>query len=297
MFRKCAFLSVAIVMILSLVACSSTTPEVVNEETAGEEESPVAEVVEEAGGIVFPDPNLESAIREAINKPEGDVLLSDLEGLTSLDAGLRGITDLSGLEYCTSLTELNLSWRNELGGTEGLAYVNDDTGRNIVHDIDDISLLASLTDLTSLDLSGNDISDISPLASLTDLTVLDLSWNDIDDISPLASLTNLTVLNLSGNDISDISPLASLTDLTELNLSGNAMSDISPLASLTNLTVLDLDWNDIDDISVLTNLTNLTWLNLGHNPLDDESVDTIIPQLEQSGVTVTHDPTQDDETP
>ena len=83
-----------------------------------------------------------------------------------------------------------------------------------------------LSSLTKLILK-NKISDIKPLASLTNLTVLDLDNNQISDIKPLASLTNLTLLVLRNNQISDIKPLQSLTRLTELRLSGN------PIASKT----------------------------------------------------------------
>lgn len=34
--------------------------------------------------IIFPDPNLEAVIREAIDKPEGDIYASDLDGIESL---------------------------------------------------------------------------------------------------------------------------------------------------------------------------------------------------------------------
>jgi len=47
--------------------------------------------------VTFPDANLEAAIRDAINKPEGPIFTFDLDGLTSLNA--FGITDLTGLEY------------------------------------------------------------------------------------------------------------------------------------------------------------------------------------------------------
>ncbi len=80
MLRKCVFLSLIMVMILSLFAC-------------GPKE-------------VIPDLNLEAAIREAIGKSEGSIFASDLEGLTTLDASKRGITDLAGLERCTNLTVL-----------------------------------------------------------------------------------------------------------------------------------------------------------------------------------------------
>ena len=62
--------------------------------------------------VVFPDSNLEAAIREAIGKPTGKIDEVDLVGLTTLDAENRGISELSGLEYCTDLTWLNLNDNN-----------------------------------------------------------------------------------------------------------------------------------------------------------------------------------------
>ena len=152
-------------MVLTLVvwSCNGTTP--VNGEQEEEEEDGENEVT-------FPDSDLEAVIREAINKPEGAILVSDLEGLISLYAYVRNITDLTSLEYCTSLTQLNLQL-NQIG---------------------DISPLASLVNLTELWLNSNPISDISPLASLTNLMFLQLMFNQISDISPLVSLTNLTHL-------------------------------------------------------------------------------------------------------
>ena len=141
--------------------------------------------------VIFPDTRLEATIRQAIDKPEGPISRSELEAITSLryrppiTAALsKFISDLTGLEYCTNLTDLNLS-------------------RTV---ISDVSLLASLTNLTKISLKWNEISDISPLASLTNLTKISLKWNEISDVSLLASLTNLTELNLASNKISDISP-------------------------------------------------------------------------------------------
>jgi Leucine-rich repeat (LRR) protein len=94
-----------------------------------------------AGVVNFPDPGLEAAVREAIGRLMGDILESDLVGLTTLDAEDRGISDLTGIEYCVDLTWLHLS------------------GNQIV----DITPLAGLINLTKLWLKWNDIFDISPL--------------------------------------------------------------------------------------------------------------------------------------
>ena len=143
--------------------------------------------------------------------------------------------------------------------------------------ISDISALANLTNLQTLNLSGNSISDISALGNLTNLQTLNWSYNKIIYISTLRNLTNLQTLNLSGNNISDISALRSLTNLQTLktlHLSGNKISDISALANLTNLQTLDLSGNGISDISALESLTNLKTLktlHLSSNKISDIS--------------------------
>ncbi len=57
----------------------------------------------------FPDENLEAAIRDALDKPAGEEITDvELANLTTLWALFSDITDLTGLEYCTNLTELNI---------------------------------------------------------------------------------------------------------------------------------------------------------------------------------------------
>ena len=220
--------------------------------------------------VTFPDPNLEAAIREAINKTEGDIYQSDLDNLTSLDANIRNIIDLTGLEHCTSLTYLHL-------------YYNQ---------ISDISPVSNLTSLTYLHLGYNQISDISPLSNLTSLTDLYLYNNQISDISPVSNLTSLTKLYLRGNQISDISPVSNLTSLTVLGLEYNQISDISPVSNLTSLTGLLLGSNQISDIKPLVDNSGLGGgdeVDLRSNPLSATSLNTYIPQLEARGVIVYYD--------
>lgn len=65
--------------------------------------------VEPPTPVFFADPNLEAAVREALQKPEGQLTVTDVESLTTLDASNRGIRLLGGLEYAVNLTSLNLS--------------------------------------------------------------------------------------------------------------------------------------------------------------------------------------------
>jgi internalin A len=252
------------VVIFGLLATMLPLSALGSQAPAGTSENVTVKAGEE---VNFPDPNLEAAIRDAIDKPEGPIYPEDLEGLTELHASEKDIADLTGLEYCTNL--------------EGL-YLRD-------NQISDISPLSGLTSLWCLDLDENQISDISPLSSLTNLEVLCLWNNQISDISPLSGLTNLRWLDLGDNQITDISPLSGLTNLEELDLGCNQISDISPLSGLTNLKSLDLGWNQISDIKPLVDNVGLSdgdWVYLYDNPLSDTSIEVYIPLLEERGVEV-----------
>ena len=219
--------------------------------------------------VTFPDPNLEAAIREAISKPTGDIYQSDLDGLTSLDADSRNIVNLSGLEYCTKLAQLDL-YNNQISDIQAFANLTSLTDLNLRYNqISDIQALSNLTSLTDLNLMQNNISDIQALSNLTSLTELNLNKNQISDIQALSNLTSLTFLNLGCNQISDTQALSNLTSLTELNLRGNQISDIQALSNLTSLECLVLMGNQISDIQALSNLTSLTSMYLGYNQISD----------------------------
>ena len=157
---------------------------------------------------IFPDPNLERAIRDVINEPCGPIFKSDLIGLTHLWAGGKNISDLTGIEYLTDLTWLLLNG-------------------NL---ITDITPLAGLTNLTLLGLDLNLITDITSLTELINLTELSLRSNLITDITPLAGLINLTWLCLQENQISDLVPLVTNAGLSagdRVSLKGNPL-DLTP---------------------------------------------------------------------
>jgi internalin A len=221
--------------------------------------------------VNFPDPGLQAAVRQAIGKPTGDIYQSDLVGLTTLCANNQGITDLTGLEWCTNLRALYLSL-NQIGDISPLSGLTKlialDLGSN---QIGNISPVSGLTNLTKLNLNSNQIGNISPLSGLTNLTELELHSNQISNISPLSGLTSLTMLWLLSNQIGNISSLSGLTSVTMLSLESNQLSDISPLSSLTSLTTLYLLFNQIDDISPLSGLTSLTTLHLASNQIGNIS--------------------------
>ena len=211
--------------------------------------------------VDIPDPNLRAAIERSLDKASADVITAaDMATLIDFDAPNINITDLTGLEHATNLIHLDLG--TEL--VQVLGIVNSNS-------ISDLSPLAGLYQLTSLDLDNNSISDISPLAGLTNLTRLYLSDNSITDISPLAGLYQLTTLWIHSNSITDLSPLGGLTNLTWLDLRSNSITDISPLAGLYQLTSLWLNSNSITGISPLAGLNRLIHLLLDNNSITDIS--------------------------
>ena len=198
--------------------------------------------------VEIPDPNLESAIRETLNIPNGTAITQqELLRLTWLDARERGITNLTGLEYATNLEHL------EAGDNQ----------------ISDVRPLAGLIRLQILNLLNNPVKDLTPLANLTALTQLLLIHNRITDISPLANLTNLTHLYLGDNALQTIEPLAGLINLRVLDLYNTGVKDITPLANLTALESLVIVRNMITDISPLVGLKNLKRLRIADNPIQD----------------------------
>jgi hypothetical protein len=120
-----------------------------------------------ASAAIFPDKNLEAAVRwlilEKRNDPTKELTEEDLKKIFLLEAKGKGIKDLTGLEKCVNLQLLDLA-RNE---------------------IVDIGQVKGLTNLQSLDLSQNKIADIAPLAELKGLQYLELSKNEIANLAPL----------------------------------------------------------------------------------------------------------------
>ncbi len=242
---------------------------------------PVSSAVGEGDDVVnFPDPRLEAAVRSAIDKPEGDILASEVAGLETLIAREKGISDITGLEYFVSLRTLTLH-RNLITDIAPLAELTSLRTLKIHYNrISDLTPLAGLTNLNNLRVHGNHVTNIEPLANLTNLTTLYLGPNEISNITPLSGLVKLKVLKLGYCLLMDVEPLATLINLQNLRVSDNMIIDPSPLASLVKLRDLRLSANQITDPSSIETLVNLRTLTLSKNHVSDCSVVANMPNLE-----------------
>jgi len=203
-----------------------------------------------------------------------------------------------------------VAWVHEMGGrvtyeprgsflehlVAGPEWLRERLGRDFFDDVQkvllepkfslvsDVSPLANLTKLETLDLYNTQLSDLSQLVKLTNLKKLTLYNTQFSDLSPLAKLTNLESLGLNNAQVSDVSPLANLTKLEGLDLSGTGVSDVSPLAKLTELDWLMLSNTQVSDVSPLANLTKLEHLYLHHTQVSEEAIEQLKKALPQCSI-------------
>ena len=171
--------------------------------------------------VHVPDPNLRAAFEFIFGKTRGSPIHAyEMESLTTPFIRNYNLRDLTGFEFATNLTSLNLG-----SARSGNNWYNNNS-------LADLTSLAGMTKLEKLDLDRASITNLSGLEGLTNLKTLDLTRNSVTDISALAGLTSLTELYLGGNTITDVSPLSELTNLTILYLWGNPIEDTSPLCTL-----------------------------------------------------------------
>ena len=205
--------------------------------------------------VQFEDAAFEKAIRKLIGKEEGEILSTDLAGITVIEIwGEEVILDPS----------INVFGNSEGFTIKGQRY----TDRGHIQTLNDVKLFP---DLKKLSVNFQSLSDISGLEGLSKLAELELRANEIKDISPLEGLKNLYWLDLGMNRIEDISALEGLENLCFLYLGSNQVSDISALGRLTNLRSLYLDSNIISDISALKGLKDLEQLGMMENKISDIS--------------------------
>ena len=236
--------------------------------------------------VHIPDPTLSAIISEELGKnSNAPITVEEMETLITLESQHRRIHNLTGLQFATNLTHLDL-----------------DNSR-----VSDISPLKGLTNLKLLQVHGS-FSDLSPVTGLINLEFFDFSGSNVSDLSPLVGLVNLrkiiapegtkivlppavlqggfihipdpnlraviedalgtkaitpsametlTTIKASDRGIFNLAGLEYAINLEELWLSDNPVSDLSPLAGCTNLIRLFLWDARVENLSPLANLTRL----------------------------------------
>ena len=88
----------------------------------------------------------------------------------------------------------------------------------------DFANLSKLTQLERLILTAVDLDDLTPLAPLKNLTILELTAESAKDVTPLLGMTKLEDLSLCGEE-ENLDELAVLTNLKKLTFYSHGVVD------------------------------------------------------------------------
>ena len=257
---------------------------------AGESKIVALSVVEE---VKLADAGMDAYVRELLGKTAGSAIMSDeLWAVEELDLP-DTVASLEDLPYFTGLHSLSLHHGTglDLSVLSQLPTLRTLDLSGCTLSTAAMNTIVTLSELTSLNLSGCAVAEIDALIGLQKLETLDLSNNTVSDLTALSALLALRELNLTNNPITSLSNLkncteletlyagqcaitriAGLADHTKLKtlvLSGNKITDISALAGCTAIETLDLSGNSISDISVVSGFKNLVDLNVSSNQITD----------------------------
>ncbi|ABR48158.1 Spore coat protein CotH [Alkaliphilus metalliredigens QYMF] len=165
----------------------------------------------------FADVILEEVIRQELEQPEGDLLVSELSEIKEISAGGLEISSLEGIEQLINLTSLDLR-------------------ENFIVDLEP---LRTLKNLTSLNIRETMVTDLSPLQDLINLEYLNIHSTPITNVAVIGNLQRLETLIMRNVPIGDdVSFLENLKALTRLNVRNTNIKDITVLAKLMEEGVL-----------------------------------------------------------
>ena len=251
--------------------------------------------------VSIPDPGLNAAIRDALQKPSGPLTEQDLLSLTNLDASRRNVRSIDGLETARNLASLDLQINRltnfslptqltnlmaldlsvnpltNISLPSGLAHLTSLVLEN--DGIRNLTLPAGLVGLTNLDLDGNELASFIVPSNLTSLVALDLGFNAFTNFSLPGGLTNLSTFYFAGNPLTNVALPPGLAGMTELNLSENLLTSFTLPAGMTNLIELNLFFNQLTNLTLPTDLKNLTELDLDFNQFTSLTLPTNLTRL------------------
>ncbi len=156
--------------------------------------------------VSIPDPGLNAAIRQTLQKPTGPLTQQDLLGLTSLTADDQNITNIAGLEAARNLVTLSLQ-SNHLAN---------------------LSIPGGLTNLITVDLSANQLASLTLSSNLTELESLQLENNRLTSFTLSSNLVGrMFFLDLSFNMLTNCALPGGMTNLDTLSLEANRLTNFT----------------------------------------------------------------------
>lgn len=140
-------------------------------------------------------------------------------------------------------------------------------------------LLATVTSIRCVDVSGSDIDDLSPVALLPKLTRLRFRGTTVGRIPPLASRTHLREIDLSETRVSDISNLSSCCHLESLCASRSHITDVAPIRELAGIRFLALEDTPVESLAPIRSMSGIESLYIGGTQIRDISAVSSLERL------------------
>lgn len=275
-----------------------------------------------AGEVTIKDSKLKEAIAEQVDDNEDGIITE--EEMKNLETIVipEGVTDLTGLEYATKLSGIEVEYSNTMPDFSGVGAMDvsvvigsvPDTmvKLDFLKDIENVSSISiiNLSDedyieveygykclkeiktLQQLVLSGvtpSTMEDIGQISGLESLIINRGSFDGMICFTGIENLTNLSSLTIFGATVPDISEVGQLRNLSELmidSVDGLYNADLSSLANCTNLQYLFIHGTDISDLSFLKNKESLRFLSIISAPIKDISVISTLPNLEELHINI-----------
>ena len=222
---------------------------------SGEGENGIA--VQSAGVTIdntnFPDANFRTVVKKFDTNQDGSLSDTEIAAVKKINCSNKGITNLKGIEYFTSL---NILWCTD----------NQLTALDVSENTALTKLNCCFNKLTSLDVSKN-----------TALTILECNANRLTSLD-VSKNTALTELNCSVNKLTALD-VSKNTALTELYCNDNQLTSLD-VSKNTALISLSCVCNQLTSLDVSKN-TALTKLKCSINKLTalDVSKNTALTEL------------------
>lgn len=194
--------------------------------------------------------------------------LKGADGLRFLTLENAELSDLEELPTLEHLVGLRLYWNDRLESIAGLSRFKSLVVAELPRNpFSDISELAALPNLTTLDISCSKVRDFSVLRGIAGLERISFEELELTELPDIGPKENLTSLNLSRNAISDFDGLARYPTLKELyvNDSVNKITAIHVVAKLPRLERLELEKNAIEKLVQLP--PSLRYLKVARNKM------------------------------
>ena len=182
-------------------------------------------------------------------------------------SGNYTITSISGLGSCPRLTDFSCADCSIAGNLDISRLTNLRTLNCSGNPITQLVGLEGCVKMTQLSCNDCSISGSLDVSTLTNLKKISYSGNPLTEIVGLSNCTSLANLTMASGTISGVFDISSFTNLTTFTCSGNSISELAGLSACTLLTTLTCADCQISGTFDLSGLNNLTTLTCSGNPI------------------------------